>query len=137
VVAVPQHRAGQVPLPPFGEVHGIVLGVLARVPHVEELVHHEHAKAVAGVEQRRCRRIVGDAQRVEAGRLEDLDPAFLRAVESDALFSGTVVEGRRRGTARVAAEEQPPFVERPLPGPADPGRTILVGCRGRLVELER
>src|SRR4051794_11543138 len=63
--------------PPFGEVERVVEGLHALEPHVERLVEHEHAEAIAGVEHRRAQRVVGAADGVEAGGLEELDAALV------------------------------------------------------------
>ncbi len=71
----------EVALPPLGEVEAVVEGDLGPRPRVGELVHDEHAVTVARAQQRAGRRVVGAADGVEAGRLEDADPSVLGRVE--------------------------------------------------------
>ena len=69
----------------------VVQGVLALVPHIKRLVHHQHADLVAGLEKRQGGRIVGDAQGVEARLLETGDLAPLRVGEGGGAQSAVVV----------------------------------------------
>ena len=69
------------PAPPIGEAQRVVVVALALGPHVVGLVHHGDAQAVARGEHRPTGRVVGAADRVEPGRLEQLDPALLGPVD--------------------------------------------------------
>ena len=59
-----------------GKVEGVVECGLVLGPHVEGLVHDEHAEAVAGVEHRLAERVVRAADCVEAGSFQQFDAAF-------------------------------------------------------------
>ena len=76
VAVLPHHRV-DVGGPPVGKRLGVVVVHLGFGPHVEGLVHHQHAEAVARVEHPPAHRVVRAAQGVEAGVLQDLDAAFV------------------------------------------------------------
>ena len=109
------HRL-DVALPPLREVQAVVEVALGRGPHVERLVHDQHAEAVAGVKHRLAHRVVGHPDRVEAGVLEYLDAAFLGAGEGRraedpvvvvdagaAQLHGLAVDPQARARGRAAA----------------------------------
>ena len=102
------HHRLDVALPPFREGQGVVEGALALGPHVEGLVHDQHAEPVAGVQHGRAERVVGAADRVEPGVLEQLDAALLGAGDrrraEDAVV---VVDARAAQLDGLAVDPQP------------------------------
>ena len=81
MVDVVAHHRLDVGLPPLGEPQPVVVAGLGLVPHVERLVHDDHPEPVAGVEHRVAHRVVGAADRVEAGGLEQLDPTLVGTID--------------------------------------------------------
>ena len=77
VIAVAQHHGGYVARPPVGEPEMVVHAGLLLAPHIERLVHDQHADAVTHLEQRQRGRVVGDAHGVEAGLFEQRELALL------------------------------------------------------------
>ena len=78
-------------LPPLLDVQVVVVGGLAQAPHVEGLVDDEHSQPVTGVKQGGRGRIVRATQGVEAGRLHQLDLAFLGPVVAGGAQEAMVV----------------------------------------------
>ena len=125
MVEIPLHHSSRVALPPIVEVHAIVIGVLAVVPHVEGLVHDVHAVFVAGVQQRPGSRIVGGTNRVEAVFLQDAHPSFLAlGVGRGAEDTAVVVD------AAAAQQSLPAIDEQSLVRPGD-----LTDAEGNLYRI--
>ena len=76
MVAVAAHHVAQVALAPLVEILAVAVGNLGDAPHVEGLVHHHQAHAVAQLQQLRRRRIVAGADGVDARALEDFQLPF-------------------------------------------------------------
>ena len=91
MVAILAHHRIDLGLPAIGEDQGVVVVVLRHRPHVEGLVHHEHAEAVTGAEHGPAHGVVGAANGVEAGSLQDLDPTFLRPLDGGRAEHAVVV----------------------------------------------
>ncbi len=105
MVAVAQQHRVQVALPPFVEVTGVIVAVLATLPAVESLVHDQHAQLVAGVEERLGGRVVGTADGIETGRLGQADaPVFGVVVGCGAERAVVVVHARSLEFHRLAVE---------------------------------
>ena len=91
MVAVAADEVGQVALVPFIEVAGIVVRRLLLAPHVEGLIHHDEAHAVAEVQQLRCGRVVRTADAVAAHLLQNFQLTL----------QGTDIDGRTQATQVV------------------------------------
>ena len=76
MVAVAHHHAGEVLVPPLGEIHMVVIFVLAGKPHVESLVHDQHAVPVAEVKELGAGDVVRSADRIASAGFEYLNPAL-------------------------------------------------------------
>ena len=74
------HRV-EIPFPPFDEVVREVVIGLRPCPHVGELVHHQHAQAIASAEHRAAHRLMGAAQCVESRSLQYLHPPLVRPAD--------------------------------------------------------
>ncbi len=95
MVAVAAESISEVGAPPVTEVGAVVLIlILADGPDFDEFLHHEHALAVADVEEMGGGGIVGGADGVDAEGFEDGDAAFPDAVgNGDAEGTAFAVEG--------------------------------------------
>ena len=83
------------------------MGGLAPGPHVERLVHHEHAQPVAGLEHRDRQRVVRRPDGVETGGPEQLDPALLRPADRRGSEGPVVVvQARAAEQHRLAVDPQ-------------------------------
>ena len=85
MVAVAQHKVGEVALCPLVEESGIVVLGLAAAPHVERLVHNDESHSVAHGEQFGCGRIMRAAHCVGSHLLQYAQ----LAVESVLVDGGT------------------------------------------------
>src|SRR6185437_520528 len=79
MIAVALDHGFNIALPPLLEIEAVVLRILTPRPAVEGLIDHQHAQAVAGIEEIGRGRIVTGTDSIEAARLEQLDTAFLSA----------------------------------------------------------
>ena len=70
VVIVLSHQALDAEAPFADKVQGVIRAVFRHFPDVRELVHHQDAEAVAGIQQGLARRMMGRADGVETRRLQ-------------------------------------------------------------------
>ena len=100
MVAVLDHHRVDVGAPPVGERVRVVVVRLGLGPHVEGLVHDEHADAVARGEHLPAHGVVRAAQRVEAGVLQLLDVPFVGSGDRRASEHAVVVVDARARAGR-------------------------------------
>ncbi len=81
MVAVLADHGVDVGLPPLREDAGVVVPHLRVDPHVERLVHDDHAETVTRVEERFAGRMVRAADGVEPGRFQNFDAALVGAFD--------------------------------------------------------
>ena len=86
----------------------VVVGQLPDVPDVGELVPHQHSQPVAHIEHIWRARVVRRAYRVEASSFENLDRAFLRAIDGNGAQRPVVmVNVAATHLVRLAVEQEP------------------------------
>ena len=109
-----------------GKTRAVVVAHLRVGPHVERLVHDEHAETVARVEQRLARRMVRAADGVEARRLQDLDAALVGALDRRRPDHAVVVMDARAAEVHdlTVDPQAPSRVELQRPDPE--GRLVTV-----------
>ena len=81
VVAIAPHQVADVALAPLVEELAVAEARLVLLPLVERLVHDDEAHPIGQIEQRRRRRVVARANRVDAHRLHDLELPLDAAIE--------------------------------------------------------
>ena len=126
VVVVLADHGLHVRLPPVGKAQCVIVLALRLRPHVEGLVHDEHPQAVAGLEHRPAQGVVRTPDRIEAGLLEELDPALLGPADGGRTEQAVVVvhAGATKQDGLPVDAQAPDRVDRQG---ADPeGRRLLV-----------
>ena len=113
VAVLPHHRL-DVGLPPVGEAAASSRGRTWAACHMSKVSSMTSTpEAVAGVEHRPAHRVVRAADGVEAGRLQQLDPALLGAVDGGrAERSVVVVDARAAEVDRLAVDAEAPVGRR-------------------------
>ena len=126
VIEVLADHGFHIRLPPVGETKGVVVLVLRLRPHVECLVHDEHPEAITGGEHRLAQGVVRAPDRVEPCLLEELDPAFFRAIDRGRTEQAVVVvdAGTSQEDGFPVDAQSAPGVGRQRPDPER--RRILV-----------
>nr|WP_263971996.1 hypothetical protein [Streptomyces resistomycificus] len=144
MVEVLRHERVHVAFPPLRESARVVVTGLRDRPHVEQLVHDEHAESVARVEQGDAHRVVRGAYGVEAGCLERPHPPFGGVGEVGGAEDAVVVVDRTAAELDGLAVD-PQAADRVGGDGADTEvcgclvdrAAVVVEAHGRLVEVGR
>ena len=125
VVVLCHHAVTQL-LPTERKQRREILHRFSNAPNICKLVHHHHAKPVAGVQKGLAARIVGASHCVETCLFQQLHPALLRPVDGRGAQDAIVVVDASPPKLHCFSIDAQPMARIQLKGAHTEGRLILI-----------